>query len=154
MIRLLILILFIINTANAQTEGPHYSMVFNVYRTEKNLINEYAIDFITNNQYLFLYKYTPLYGETSLKSINLNHNKYTVSDSGIIANCIFVYKKDTIYSKIGFLSKENRTKVVILNTENYVPNSYCKEFIKNRLETIGIKYHKFLKTKSSSSEHW
>jgi hypothetical protein len=145
-----LLIQFIVVNAK-DNDCPHYSKVLNVYRRDKNAIDEYAKDFIQNNKEMFLYKQS-YYGNNEL---NLQEYKpYDISDSGVIANAIFIYGNDTLHAKIGFLSKNNRTKIILISVDNYKESGTLDSFLKSVIEHLSDRYHHYLKTKNRDNKNW
>lgn len=151
--QLLFLLLLYSNFSLAQ-ECPHYAIVFNVYRKDRNAIDEYAKQFIKSNPDLFYVKQrnSSYIGRHGFFVDSTTNAPYAIADSGVIANCIWIYKTDTMKVLIGFLSKNNRTKVNILHATNY--NSTLKEFLWHRFNLVYEEYHKYLKTKKDDLKHW
>lgn len=135
-------------------ECPHYAMVLNVYRTDKNVIDEYAKQFIKGNPDLFYVKQrnSSYIGRHGFVVDSTTFVPYTIADSGIIANCIWIYKTDTIKVLIGFLSKNNRTKVNVQHATNY--DISLKDFLWHRFNLVYEEYHKYLKTKRHDIKNW
>lgn len=138
------------NVCSAQ-EGPHFEVVMNVYRRDKSALDEYAKEFIHNNPELFCYKGAAYVDNHQLK---MTPKPFEQSDSGVISNAIYVYKEDTIYCKIGFLSKNNRTKLVLLDSKNYYKDYYLKDFLDQRFQSIMVKYKSLLRLKNNDNKNW
>jgi hypothetical protein len=134
-------------------ECPHYEKVMNVYRRDKNAIDQYAKDFITDNQELFLYKQTSYLGNHKMDA-PANFVPYSSNDSGIIANAVYIHSSDTLYASYGFFSKNNRTKVILISVKNYHQDATLREFMKTRTDDIISKYHSFLKSQNGDSKNW
>ena len=135
-------------------ECPHYEKVFNVYRRDKKAIDGYAAEFIKKNPEMFLYKQTSYLGKHELDIDESTFIPYLQTDSCVIANCIYVYTTDTLFAKIGFYSKDNRTKIILLETKNYYKDNYLKDFLYTRFNAIIEKYHGFLKSKNNDTTNW
>lgn len=139
-------------SAKAQ-ESPHYSAVLSAYRKDKQVLDNYAMTFIVNNPELFIYKQTGGFlGNHTLVIDTNGYAPYRLTDSGVIAKCVYIYRKDTLYADIGFLSKNNRTKIVLLGVENYRNDHYVKDFLRSRVQTIIGEYHNHLRTKYNDNK--
>ena len=152
MIKLIMAFLISCNVANAQNT-PHFSKVENVYRRDKKAIDDYAMEFIENNPELFFYKQTSYLGNHRLEP-TYGYKPYTITDSAILAKCIYIRNDDTFYSIIGFFAKDNRTKIELLYVKNFREDAYIKEFLYNRFDAVIEKYKGLLRSKNNDKKNW